>query len=78
MTMADAVAELDGRFSDPSAVATPWDETRRVIVKAALFWISTVRPGGPPNVTPLPAVWRTRQPGRLTNRGRRFRILEDS
>jgi hypothetical protein len=31
------------RFSDPGAVATGWDETRRVIETAELFWISTVR-----------------------------------
>jgi hypothetical protein len=57
MTMADPVAELDARFSDPAAVATPWDHTRRVIDEAELFWISTVRADRPPHVTPLPAVW---------------------
>jgi pyridoxine/pyridoxamine 5'-phosphate oxidase len=57
MTMADPVPELDTRFSDPDAVATPWPDAQRAIETAELFWIATVRPNGQPNVTPLPAVW---------------------
>lgn len=57
MTIADPLPELDARFSDPAAVVTPWDDTRRVITDAELFWISTVRANGSPHVTPLPAVW---------------------
>ena len=34
--------KLDTRFSDPGAVATEWDETRRLLETAELFWISTV------------------------------------
>jgi len=49
--------ELDTRFSDPDAVATGWEETRRVLEQAELFWISTVRADGRPHVTPLVAVW---------------------
>jgi nitroimidazol reductase NimA-like FMN-containing flavoprotein (pyridoxamine 5'-phosphate oxidase superfamily) len=51
------VTTLDTRFSDPDAVATSWDETRRVLETAELFWISTVRADGRPHVTPLVAVW---------------------
>ena len=51
------VAELDGRFSDAGAVATPWADTLRVIDGAELFWISTVGLDARPHVTPLPAVW---------------------
>ena len=58
MTPADPITELDARFSDPAAVATPWPDARRVIDKAELFWISTVRADGRPHVTPLPAVWQ--------------------
>ena len=36
--------QLDARFSDPNAVATTWDETRRVLEEAELFWISSVEP----------------------------------
>jgi general stress protein 26 len=49
--------ELDTRFSDPGAVATGWEETRRALEQAELFWISTVRADGRPHVTPLVAVW---------------------
>ena len=55
--MRQPVTELDARFSDPAAVATDWDETRRALEDAALFWIATVRADGRPHVTPLIAVW---------------------
>jgi len=51
------VTTLDQRFSAPDATATGWDETRRVLEAAELFWISTVRADGRPHVTPLVAVW---------------------
>jgi nitroimidazol reductase NimA-like FMN-containing flavoprotein (pyridoxamine 5'-phosphate oxidase superfamily) len=51
------VTTLDTRFSERSASATEWDETREVIESAELFWVSTVRADGRPHVTPLPAVW---------------------
>jgi nitroimidazol reductase NimA-like FMN-containing flavoprotein (pyridoxamine 5'-phosphate oxidase superfamily) len=51
------VTELDARFSDQNAVATDWEETRRVLENAELFWITTVRVDGRPHVTPLVAVW---------------------
>ena len=56
--MKQPVTELDTRFSDQDAVATDWEETRRALEEAELFWISTVRTNGRPHVTPLPAVWR--------------------
>src|SRR5947209_15314851 len=55
--MSEPVTTIDPRFSDPDAVATQWDETRRVLETAELFWISTVRNDGRPHVTPLVAVW---------------------
>jgi nitroimidazol reductase NimA-like FMN-containing flavoprotein (pyridoxamine 5'-phosphate oxidase superfamily) len=55
--MAGPETKLDRRFSDPDAVATEWEETRRVHESAELFWISTVRADGRPHVTPLVAVW---------------------
>jgi nitroimidazol reductase NimA-like FMN-containing flavoprotein (pyridoxamine 5'-phosphate oxidase superfamily) len=55
--MNEPVTKIDPRFSDPNAVATQWDETRRVLETAELFWISTVRADGRPHVTPLVAVW---------------------
>jgi hypothetical protein len=58
MPSPEPVAELDVRFSDPDASPTPWEDVRRAIRDAELFWISTVRPDGRPHVTPLPAVWQ--------------------
>jgi nitroimidazol reductase NimA-like FMN-containing flavoprotein (pyridoxamine 5'-phosphate oxidase superfamily) len=55
--MSEPVTEIDTRFSDPGAVAASWDETRRVLETAQLFWICTVRADGRPHVTPLVAVW---------------------
>ena len=55
--MRQPVTELDARFSDPAAVATDWDETRRVLEEAELFWVTTVRADGRPHLTPLVAVW---------------------
>ena len=55
--MSTPVTRLDPRYSDPHAVAAGWDETRRALEDAELFWISTVRADGRPHVTPLVAVW---------------------
>src|SRR4029453_17884456 len=57
MTMGEPVAELDERFSDPGAKATPWAEAREVVETAQLSWVTTVRADGRPHVTPLVAVW---------------------
>jgi hypothetical protein len=51
------VTTLDQGNSDQDAVAAGWDETRRVLESAELFWISTVRADGRPHVTPVVAVW---------------------
>jgi general stress protein 26 len=53
----EPLTTLDPRFSDPDAVATRWDESRRALEQAELFWITTVRADGRPHVTPLVAVW---------------------
>jgi len=55
--MTDSWTALDPRFSDPDAVATDWDDARRVLETADLFWICTVRADGRPHATPLVAVW---------------------
>ena len=55
--MRQPVTDLDARFSQPDAVATDWDQTRRALEDAQLFWIATVRADGRPHVTPLVAVW---------------------
>ena len=55
--MNEPITTIDHRFSDPDAAATDWDETRRVLETAELFWLSTVRTDGRPHVSPLVAVW---------------------
>jgi general stress protein 26 len=53
----EPVTEIDSRFSDPGATATEWDQARKELETAELFWITTVRADGRPHVTPLVAVW---------------------
>jgi general stress protein 26 len=55
--MTTPVTTMDQRYSHPNAIATGWDETRRVLETAELSWLTTVRADGRPHVTPLVAVW---------------------
>lgn len=55
--MNEPVTTLDPQHSDPNAVATPWEETCRVLETTEMFWLSTVRADGRPHATPLVAVW---------------------
>jgi Pyridoxamine 5'-phosphate oxidase len=55
--MSAPITSLDSRYSDPSATPTSWDETRAVLERAELFWLTTVRPDGRPHTTPVVAVW---------------------
>ncbi|MFC4588541.1 pyridoxamine 5'-phosphate oxidase family protein [Sphaerisporangium corydalis] len=57
MEAREPVAELDARYSDPKATATPWAEARGLLQGAGTFWLSTVRPDGRPHVTPLLGIW---------------------
>jgi nitroimidazol reductase NimA-like FMN-containing flavoprotein (pyridoxamine 5'-phosphate oxidase superfamily) len=57
MTTAQPETELDTRYSNAGATATPWSTAQAVLETAEIFWISTVRPDGRPHVTPLIAVW---------------------
>ena len=49
----DPIAEIDRRFSDPEADATPWPDAMDVLEHAELYWLTTVRIDGRPHVTPL-------------------------
>lgn len=55
--MNEPVTKLDTRYSDPNAVATSWEETRRILETAELFLLATVRAEGRPHATPVVAVW---------------------
>lgn len=49
--------ELDARFSSGDAEPRAWEEGRRQLERAEVFWISTVQADGSPHVTPLISVW---------------------
>lgn len=49
--------ELNTGFSSPEATARPWAEVESVLSDAEIFFLSTVRRGDRPHVTPLPAIW---------------------
>jgi general stress protein 26 len=53
----DPSTDLDARYGDPEAMATDWAEAVSRLTDAELFWLTTVRPGGRPHVTPLLGVW---------------------
>jgi len=55
--MLTPVTTLDQRYSSPAATAAGWEQTRRVLETAELFWLSTVRADSRPHVTPVVAVW---------------------
>jgi hypothetical protein len=57
MTNVLPVTALDARYSSDGAEATSWEDGRRQLESAELYWISTVRPDGRPHVTPLIACW---------------------
>jgi general stress protein 26 len=57
VTDTEPTAELDARFSEPEAEATPWRETEQALERAELYWLTTVRAAGRPHVTPLIAAW---------------------
>jgi general stress protein 26 len=50
-------AKLAPQFSSPDATARSWTQAREQLKRAAIFWLTTVRPDGRPHVTPLIAVW---------------------
>lgn len=51
------IGRLDGRYSSPGAVPTPWAVVTEALERAEIYWISTVRPDVRPHVTPLIAFW---------------------
>lgn len=57
MRMLEPRASLDIRYSAADAAATHWDDARRLLESAEIYWITTVRADGRPHVTPLIAVW---------------------
>ncbi len=52
----DPTPHIDRRFSDPDAEPTAWADAARALERAELYWLTTVRAGGRPHVTPLVGV----------------------
>ncbi|GAA1776415.1 pyridoxamine 5'-phosphate oxidase family protein [Nocardioides hankookensis] len=48
---------IDLRFGDPAATAPAWTDVERVLARAELYWLTTVRTDGRPHTTPLVGVW---------------------
>jgi hypothetical protein len=57
MARQEPLSELDPRFSSRDATPAAWAEAERGLERAEVYWLTTVRPGGRPHVTPLIAVW---------------------
>lgn len=49
---------IDPRYGDASAAAPPWEDIRRLLAAAQLYWIITVRTDGRPHAVPLVGVWQ--------------------
>jgi nitroimidazol reductase NimA-like FMN-containing flavoprotein (pyridoxamine 5'-phosphate oxidase superfamily) len=56
-TPGEPTVELDERYSEPGATATPWEEGRAALAAAMTPWVVTLRPDGRPHATPVIAVW---------------------
>ena len=48
---------LDARYTEEDAKATSWPDAVNHLEQAGLFWVSTVRAGVHPYVTPVVGVW---------------------
>jgi hypothetical protein len=58
LVMNEPVTTIDLAHSGaPDAGATPWEETRRVLETAEVYWLATVRADGRPHVTPVKPAW---------------------
>ena len=56
MAEPEPVTELSA-FSSDDAIPTEWEQGRRDLRDAEVYWLSTVRPDGRPHVTPLLGIW---------------------
>jgi hypothetical protein len=57
MAPTDPVPELDPRYSSEGARPTEWWRARERFADARVYWLTTIRPGGGPHLTPLLSVW---------------------
>jgi general stress protein 26 len=54
---ANPTTELDARYGEDGAAATPWPTVEALLGAAELYWLTTVRPAGGPHQTPLIGVF---------------------
>lgn len=57
MASTEPLTELQPEFSGADVAPTAWAAGRALLVRAEVFWLTTVRPDGRPHATPLVAVW---------------------
>lgn len=57
MTKRNPVTDIDLRYGEPDATATPWSVGSEILKQAELYWITTVRPEGRPHTVPLMGIW---------------------
>ena len=75
----DLHAEIDPRFSDPTAGPLPWAVARDRLRDAGTTFLTTVRATGAPHVTPLLTVWADGALHFCTGTGeQKYRNLEHS
>ena len=55
--MSTPTPELDARYGDEGATATPWATAEQALTSAELYWLTTIRPSGGPHMTPLIGVY---------------------
>lgn len=56
--MWEPVTTIDlANSGSPDAAATPWEQSRRVLETAEVYWLATVRADGRPHVTPVSPAW---------------------
>jgi hypothetical protein len=50
------ITDIDPRYSQPGATATPWSQGLELLETALTYWMTTVRPDGRPHVTTVAGV----------------------
>ncbi|NNM47390.1 pyridoxamine 5'-phosphate oxidase family protein [Knoellia koreensis] len=53
----EPTTEFDTRYSEAQAEAPQWPAVRQLLADAELYWLTTIRDGSSPHVTPLVGIW---------------------
>jgi len=57
MSAPTPTSEIDARYGDHDAPATPWATVEQALTGAELYWLTSIRPSGGPHMTPLIGVY---------------------